>query len=119
MQEYRDKFIKYVIAHQDEIRYCGERYVDFGFEYVFKMPSPKKFLGIFKLNYRFTIYDNLEFPIEIIKIIDVDTIVHAGVRFELGKDTEEFMRLLTTIFKRAFVKWHKEYAEQCLKDMVE
>lgn len=119
MKEYQQRFMKYVTEHIDELKYSGESYEEYSTGYVFKLPSPKKFLGIFKPNYRFTIYDKPDYIEKHVNKIDVDTFYQTGVTFLYAPDTKEFMDMLSKRFKEIYVKYWKDKAEENLKELME
>ena len=120
MRKYADLFMNYVIEHQDEIRYCGEKYDYYTNAYVFKLRSPKKLFGIIPINYRFIIYDNINNDEDIIDIIDVDVFYHGGVRFDLDiEEHKNFVKFLGEKFRTIYNKWCKEDEEKEFRRLIE
>lgn len=118
MREYQQKFMKYITEHIDELKYSGENYEEYSIGYVFKLPSPKKFLGIFRIKYRFIIYDKPDNIEQHVNKIDADTFYQTGVTFWYAPDTKEFMDMLSKKFKEIYVKYWRDKAEQNIKEML-
>ena len=118
MKKYKNIFINYIKEHQNEIKYSGEHYADFGSIYVFKLRCPKKFLNIFPINYRFIVYDRPDNDI-ITKyyLIDIDTIFHKGIRLNYNED-KELILFLANKFKILYRNYLKVKYEKRLKAMV-
>lgn len=121
MKKYKDIFIDYVKEHLKEIRYCGEHYSYFSYSsyYVFKLRCPKKFLGIFPINYKFIIYAKPD-DIRINKyfLVDVSTLFHTGIRLNCNDDYE-LIKLLAYRFVEAYNRYRKKIYTESFKALVE
>ena len=118
MKKYSKLLVDYIKEHHDQLRYCGENYDMCGFEHVFKMPCPKKFLGIFSINYRFKIYSHPED--EIVKknyVVDIDTIFHHSIRINYNTD-RELIDFLLKKFKQAYKKYIENENKKYWKELI-
>ena len=104
MKKYKDIFIKYIKAHCDEFKY-KVKYGDYGNSYIFILPSPNKFLGIFPINFKFTIYlhpEDIAFNVSQHRlVIDINTSFWKGVRLNY-EDDKELILLLSKIFQKVY-----------------
>ena len=118
MKKYKEIFIDYIKEHIHELKYCGERFDEWSDWYIFKLRCPKKFLGIFPINYKFIIYDRPD-DIRITKyfIVDVSTLFHTGIRLEYNED-KELITLLAHGFVEAYNKYRKKLYNKRLKAMI-